>query len=962
MRDTIADSQTPDGESNSSVQLRLTIMTWIAAGLLAAALILSPMPSMARAAGAPGKRNTISVAPTTGTFTWSGLTRGQMSGPYFNCVYTTGELASGHVEFSVRNTADLPIPAYVPRGTYYVEGLYGIQIDVPAATHPGDYPFGKNYSGGRGLAEVSLEDDHGTGEQYGTFTIGRPRSHGTVTIAADGSGSINGTLRDNIVADFGSVRIRGSWGPCRRKARSSSRPTGPSTTPTSPSTSPGGTSGGPAPGGAVSCPDVAVYGVRGSAQDLKGEEDDMGPEIHAFTSELERRLPKGTRVLKRGVPYPAAAPKFAAFNAIPKLQGLPPFNLSPALGSELQVAKKLSPYNRSVALGARLLLAGVPQFEGIEGLVRRCPGVKVIVAGVSQGAQVISTAFSQVSNDDAMAAVRGVFLFADAARHHGEPYNVGVDERDGILADPELQPGDVAAHVAKFLEDRTRSYCLVDDPICSSNVGDLVKHQDIHLSYAESLFLLQAADLAARTVYPGGTDLTFQVAPSHYVALGDSYASGEGTADYLPGTATDPDSCHRSPESYASLLGAVGSSFRACSGATSSDLFKLFKGEPAQLRDVVLGNFLRSRLHPNEPVPPAPISAVENSVDLVTLNIGGDDLGFSHVLSDCLDLPVGKRANDITCLGAIHEAVDKLYGRVAGHPSLADALTHVLINIHLQFPHARIIVVGYPRLFPAKPTFPQPGCGGIYPNWQAALNRAADSLNQVMGDAVAHSGLAEYIDTTATFQGHDACGHPSTVYLNDLAAHCPLFNGATLYFCSESFHPTVSGYRAERSLIFQRLHQDLLVPPVLVKNGERVGLQSSRVSGLNVPPGSRSLDLQVTWPGSTVRVELRDPSGHLVGPGAAGVVHTTAATSDDWSVANPKPGRWRLDLFGAHVAPAGEPVAVAVQAFPGGRSGQQTATANHIPRLLLLAILPLVALAALIGFLRSRRSRRATAS
>ena len=54
-----------------------------------------------------------------------------------------------------------------------------------------------------------------------------------------------------------------------------------------------------------------------------------------------------------------------------------------------------------------------------------------------------------------------------------------------------------------------------------------------------------------RHVFPvrsGGAPLT------NYVALGDSYQSGEGAGDYLAGTDTDANKCHRSVHAYPQRL------------------------------------------------------------------------------------------------------------------------------------------------------------------------------------------------------------------------------------------------------------------------------------------------------------------------------------------------------------------------------------------------------------------------
>ncbi|RYZ26686.1 MAG: hypothetical protein EOP01_08690, partial [Propionibacteriaceae bacterium] len=110
---------------------------------------------------------------------------------------------------------------------------------------------------------------------------------------------------------------------------------------------------------------------------------------------------------------------------------------------------------------------------------------------------------------------------------------------------------------------------------------------------------------------------------SPYVALGDSFSSGEGAGGYDPATDTANDRCHRSGSAYPELVAAAESSrrpltFAACSGALTYDLSHpnhLYASEPAQ--DEALGKGNRK----------------------VSLTIGGNDLGFADVLGACLAVP-----------------------------------------------------------------------------------------------------------------------------------------------------------------------------------------------------------------------------------------------------------------------------------------------------------------------------------
>ena len=116
--------------------------------------------------------------------------------------------------------------------------------------------------------------------------------------------------------------------------------------------------------------------------------------------------------------------------------------------------------------------------------------------------------------------------------------------------------------------------------------------------------------------------------------MGDSYSSGEGASDYEPGTDFDDrddawpfnddeeahNRCHRSGDAYARILGgnnafAGGSTFVACSGSVISDLDNPNHKETGE-----------------EPQ----TDALGEDVSLVTLTLGGNDLGFADVVEDCI--------------------------------------------------------------------------------------------------------------------------------------------------------------------------------------------------------------------------------------------------------------------------------------------------------------------------------------
>jgi hypothetical protein len=239
----------------------------------------------------------------------------------------------------------------------------------------------------------------------------------------------------------------------------------------------------PPPTHTPGCQDVAIYGVRGSGEAYNSDEVGMGPTVHKVAEQLVHAIRSRDSVFQVGVPYLAAPAWLAPFGGAGK--GL---------------------YNESVEVGAELLVdgrdgtGGVSPFEGIARLVSRCPHVEIVLIGLSQGAQVITTALAQDDRPGPVTKrIRAILLYGNPIRLRNLPYDVGTNAHDGILSDGGLQPGRIAERLPRFLWSRTRSYCLNHDPICAFSPGDFnadrTKH--IHTSYGNSPFVRQGVVFAA---------------------------------------------------------------------------------------------------------------------------------------------------------------------------------------------------------------------------------------------------------------------------------------------------------------------------------------------------------------------------------------------------------------------------------------------------------------------------------
>jgi len=283
-----------------------------------------------------------------------------------------------------------------------------------------------------------------------------------------------------------------------------------------------------------------------------------------------------------------------------------------------------------------------------------------------------------------------------------------------------------------------------------------------------------------------------------YVALGDSYSSGEGTGSYLSGTDRRKNRCHRSPVAYGPLLRAPESppdafSFVACSGALTHDFYHRnhrFKDEPAQLK------------------------ALSDQTGAVTLTIGGNDVGFAQVAAVCLHTALGELPGlGFGCSDSklVNRSVQLRLGGLAGTVRAADpagyAITPVatvLRDIHSRAPGASIYLAGYPDLFGSsrehfRSDKAAPSGHSCLVNRRLGarvdfadaqwFNKSTHRLNAVFIEAVRQStadGISAHYVAPAGFAGHGLCdaAEPWVRPITIKAKGNPF---------AESFHPTPAG-------------------------------------------------------------------------------------------------------------------------------------------------------------------------
>lgn len=223
-------------------------------------------------------------------------------------------------------------------------------------------------------------------------------------------------------------------------------------------------------------------------------------------------------------------------------------------------------------------------------------------------------------------------------------------------------------------------------------------------------------------------------AGADYVALGDSYSSGTGTRSYL----FDGTLCQRSVYAYPSLDAAslgLSLTFRACAGATVAD------------------------------VTSTQLAALTASTAYVTISVGGNDAGFVSVLSECA-LP-GWMSN---CNRALDGAENVITNTLPGR------LSSLYSSIRGKAPNAKVIVVGYPRIFNGEDCSPLTWYSSAE---ESRLNAVTNLLNAKTATAAAAKGFT-FVNPTSAFVGHAVCD--DTEWINGLT-----------FPITESFHPNRSG-------------------------------------------------------------------------------------------------------------------------------------------------------------------------
>jgi lysophospholipase L1-like esterase len=226
---------------------------------------------------------------------------------------------------------------------------------------------------------------------------------------------------------------------------------------------------------------------------------------------------------------------------------------------------------------------------------------------------------------------------------------------------------------------------------------------------------------------------------ANYVSLGDSYTAGP----LIPNPVL-PLGCLKSSNNYPRLAApTIGLPLRdpSCSGAKTDHMTQ------------------PQNVDPDGPNPPQ-FNSLDAETTVVSITIGGNDIGFSSVAQDCITVnPFSTPCKDKYASGG----KDQLAERIA---ATAPKVAAVLQGIKARSPLAKIYVLNYPAIFPETGfgCWPQMPIGfGDVPY----LRSTQKNLNSMLATQAAANG-ATLVNWYGASIGHDACNGSSTRWVEPL--------------------------------------------------------------------------------------------------------------------------------------------------------------------------------------------------
>jgi hypothetical protein len=158
---------------------------------------------------------------------------------------------------------------------------------------------------------------------------------------------------------------------------------------------------------------------------------------------------------------------------------------------------------------------------------------------------------------------------------------------------------------------------------------------------------------------------------------------------------------------------------------------------------------------------PPQLDALNRNTKIVTLGIGGNDIGFTEIATTCVQLFVFPQGTSPTPCRDRYNAggVDVIGARIS---QLRPKLKAVLDEIDRRSPNAKVFVIGYPAVLPETTALFEL-CQPVLPVAKGDVPFLRDEVEKRLNAAIREVAVAHgevYVDTYAPSLGHDACKAP----------------------------------------------------------------------------------------------------------------------------------------------------------------------------------------------------------
>lgn len=338
-------------------------------------------------------------------------------------------------------------------------------------------------------------------------------------------------------------------------------------------------------------------------------------------------------------------------------------------------------------------------------------------------------------------------------------------------------------------------------------------------------------DAKTLLLWPVWSQYIFEITPKNiplklptYLALGDSYSSGEGDREkmldgtsYYTADTREEQGCHLSVRSYPFLLRDIWNIQAdtmhsvACSGALVTNDFltplENYEGQHMELHDL-LGeerqNFINSTLQHYVPGRIPQLEFVDkDQPDIITLTGGGNDVGFANIIKYCAGDIVETFVFGYTCEYVKGKALNQVLNDAID--SQYKASRQLVEKIKEISPQSKIYYVGYP-------SFVSGGSGGCALNTGALdseertmINESVTRLNGVLRQVAADTGIV-YIDIEQVLEGGRLC--EGSEYVNGVwdvgLVDVAVGKG------SEAFHPNAKGHELIAAAIARQVTNPMM--------------------------------------------------------------------------------------------------------------------------------------------------------